>query len=435
MTAAAPSGPHIEATPREALADAPVLIRLVGYAPGATVALQARMQDSAGRWWASRSSYIVGADGAVDLRSQAPVSGAYAVADAMGFLWAMAPTGDEPITGPFAKTTLEPTTIELSAEADGQPVASTTLARLHVAPGVERRPVRDDGLVGTFFVPNGDGPFPTIMVLGGSGGGLSESTAALYASHGYAALALAYFRAEHLPADLLRIPLEYFETALRWLRAQPAVDPERLAVTGASRGGELALLLGSRYPELMAVIGNVPSSVVYGGVAAAPEAEGHMQPAWTYRGEGIPFMKSGRGAVVEQGRVSTGEPLPLTPMFLRTLEDAEQVRAASIPVERINGPVLLVSGVEDAMWPSSTFSNLVIERLEEHRFSHAHEHLALAGTGHITSPPWLPTTVDYMLHPVSNVMFALGGTPGESATGRAVAWQRTLAFLDAHLKR
>ena len=190
--------------------------------------------------------------------------------------------------------------------------------------------MREDGLVGTFFKPVGESVhFPAIMVMGGSGGGLSEGSAALFASHGYAALALAYFRAEQLPADLLRIPLEYFETAMHWVLTQECVDPARLGVTGTSRGGELVLLLGSRYAEIKIVIANVPSSVVYGGVASAPEAEGHLQPAWTHAGVGVPFLKSTRGDVVEEARGNPDVPLPLTPMFLRTLEDVEQARSVN----------------------------------------------------------------------------------------------------------
>ena len=86
------------------------------------------------------------------------------------------------------------------------------------------------------------------------------------------------------------------------------------------------------------------------------------------------------------------------------------------------------------MWPSSIYSERVMERLAEHQFPHSHEHLALAGVGHMIGPPWWPTTVDYTLHPVTHSLFALGGTPQESAAGRAVAWQKTLAFLDEYLR-
>ena len=54
-------------------------------------------------------------------------------------------------------------------------------------------------------------PIAWVITLGGSGGGLSESRAQILASHGFASLALAYFREEDLPPVLKEIPLEYFK--------------------------------------------------------------------------------------------------------------------------------------------------------------------------------------------------------------------------------
>jgi len=51
-------------------------------------------------------------------------------------------------------------------------------------------------------------------------------------------LALACFRAEQLPESLAEIPLEYFETAIRWLRRNVAVSGRPLGVMGTSRGGD-----------------------------------------------------------------------------------------------------------------------------------------------------------------------------------------------------
>jgi hypothetical protein len=46
--------------------------------------------------------------------------------------------------------------------------------------------------------------------------------------------------------------------------------------------------------------------------------------------------------VVRQMRA--GEPVVLTPMFRAGMRDTESMAAAEIPVERIRGPVLLISG-------------------------------------------------------------------------------------------
>src|SRR5918999_3317438 len=128
--------------------------------------------------------------------------------------------------------------------------------------GVVRKPVREEGLVGTLFLPDASAPRAAVLALGGAGGGLSEGAAETLAGEGFAALALAYFGLDGLPRELVEIPLEYFEGAIAWLGGHPEVDAGRVAVVGNSKGGELALLLGATYPrEVGAVVGYAPSPI------------------------------------------------------------------------------------------------------------------------------------------------------------------------------
>ena len=69
----------------------------------------------------------------------------------------------------------------------------------------------------------GAGPFPGIIDLFGSGGGLCEYRASLLAGHGFAVLALAYFRFEDLPDFLDDMHLEYFEEAVDFMLQHPKV--------------------------------------------------------------------------------------------------------------------------------------------------------------------------------------------------------------------
>ena len=78
-------------------------------------------------------------------------------------------------------------------------------------------------------------------------GGIRGFTAALLAAHGYTTFTLGYFALDGLPQELKEIPLEYFKRAIDWFRSQPDVIPDLLGVVGSSRGGELALLLGSKF--------------------------------------------------------------------------------------------------------------------------------------------------------------------------------------------
>ena len=62
----------------------------------------------------------------------------------------------------------------------------------------------------------GSGPFPGVIDMFGTGGGLMQFRAALLASRGFVALSLAYFNYEDLPSNL-DLTLEYFEVDWAYL--------------------------------------------------------------------------------------------------------------------------------------------------------------------------------------------------------------------------
>src|SRR6202011_4756293 len=70
------------------------------------------------------------------------------------------------------------------------PSAAQELTNVSVASGT---------LVGAYFAPADGKRHPAIVVLGGSEGGLHPADARMFAQHGYAALALAYFGVDPLP--------------------------------------------------------------------------------------------------------------------------------------------------------------------------------------------------------------------------------------------
>jgi hypothetical protein len=97
-----------------------------------------------------------------------------------------------------------------------------------------------------------------------------------------------------------------------------------------------------------------------------------------------------------------GEELIETPLYLAWLRDATAVERSSIPVERIQGPVLMVSGKDDAIWPSFVMAEIARRRLETHRHRYPFAHLAYDGAGHSILVPYGPTTTSTStLHPVN----------------------------------
>jgi dienelactone hydrolase len=418
------ASPHIEVSPNPALIDERLTVRLSGFAQGQRVTLRASQPDDGGQRWLSSVTFEANAEGSIDLTADAPVSGSYSGVEPMGIVWSMSPEhGKRGLGG-----SIEPLALSLTAEVEGQAVAAASVTRLRVAPDVKKTVVRDNGLFANFFEPATPGKYPAMIVVSGSGGGLSDSRAALLASHGIAALSLAYFAYEGLPKGLVNIPLEYFETAIQWLQAQSTVDPERIGVTGGSRGGELSLLLGAMFPQIKAVVAYVPSGVLWGGFGG-DEA---VAAAWTYKGKPlayVPTYQTPEVTALMEDAVKNKAPIPLTPSFHSSYDALSDLNEVIIPVEKTNGPILLISGEDDQMWPSTRFGDIAMNRLRAHNFPHRFEHLHYADAGHATLSPYVPTTINYLSHPVDGNLYAVGGLPKAQADANEHSWEQLLRFL------
>jgi len=192
--------------------------------------------------------------------------------------------------------------------------------------------VAADGLYARWYAPTDvHRPRPGLVVFGGSNGGLHAAPLArAFASYGYPALALAYFRAPGLPSRLENIPLEYFEGAIQFVRRQPGVG--RVVLSGSSRGGEAALLLAATYPAR-----------VQGVVAIVPHYQTNY--GWSLKGKPVPY---------------------------------DEV----IPVECIRRPILTASGGRDRIWSSSVYTDQIELRLRDQHFRCPHQRLDFPREGH-----------------------------------------------------
>lgn len=430
MTRPGAPEPVITVSPADGLIDTPRRITVTGLVPDELLTLSARTRRSGGAWWDSQATYVADDDGTVDLTRDAPVGGDYAEVSAMGLVWGQHPT-DGASREVFPDEVMRPLTTTLVAvTADGRRTFNALVQRF-AGPGVTRREIREDGLVGTLFTPAGEGPHPVVVVLNGSSGGINEARGALYASHGYQAFALGYFKVPGLSPYITGTPLEYFETGLRWVRRR--LDPKDgfVAVSGQSRGGELALLLGATYPGLVsAVIAYVPGAVVHGAQGAGDPARGGWKgPTWTRLGEPLAHLWQDNSAVHWHPWHGDAPPDRHHSVFFEGLKDRALAECARIRVERIKGPVLLISGRDDRAWPSSLYARMVATTLRRHAHPHPVRHLDFDDAGHAINLPFVPTTQLSRPHPVSGVPFTTGGTPSGNARADEGSWRGVLAFL------
>jgi dienelactone hydrolase len=444
-----------------AFVDEDVRVRLSGLAPHQRVRIHATTEDDDNRRWSSDAQFRADVRGEVDPAKQESTGGSYRGVAPMGLFWSMrlANGFDRDAAGAqatFAKKDSMSHSVMLEAELDRAVIVSARIERSFRARGTAVRDVTINGEnaletasptapgaikghVGRLFLPPADnarGRLPGVIVLSGSGGGLDLDKAAVLSRHGFATLALAYFGLPGLPAWLHRVPLEYIESAAAWLATQPEIDAERIGVLGVSRGAELALLAAARFANVRAVVAYAPSSVAWDS-GGRDKNTGESIPAWMWRGEPIPsaplplrsFMWRSAIPVVAMRR-----PVMFRNLFRSGLRNAGAVARATIPVDQIHRPVLLISGGDDHVWPAKEMAEAIVARMKERGSQHAAEHIHYPSAGHLLRYPHLPTTARDSWHRhLRGARYSFGGSALADAEAQADSWRRTIAFLSKHL--
>ena len=394
----------IEVVPDRVMIDEAVAIRATGLTPGERVTIRAKLTDGGGQAWASQADFAADAQGTVDASKQAPVAGSYKELSAMGLIWSMMPASKK-VHAYIAERNLGLQAVDFHLLRHGQETAGPHLEQVTLADGIQRIPVHEDGLRGTLFVPAGAVGHPAVLVVGGSEGGQPLRPAAWLASHGYVVLALAYFRFEDLPPQLESIPIEYLQKALQWMSNRPEIGDARVGIMGASRGGELALLLGAMFPRIGAVVAYAPASV---RVASCCRRTG--SPAWTWQGKWLPYIL----------------PSLMTHLFLRA--------EASIEVEFTKGPILMISGESDSIWNSAEMGDEVIARLKSHHFVYSFENLKYPHAGHLVGrQEFVPSWHSYIRNPTSGREIDPGGSAEGDARSSIDSIPKVLEFLRRNL--
>ena len=217
---------------------------------------------------------------------------------------------------------------------------------------------------------------PLIVGFGGSEGGNAwtsdywKKTRNQFIEKGYAFLAIGYFGANGTPKLLEKIAIEDVYNAIKKASNNKKVNGKKIAIVGGSRGADLALLVGSYYKDIDCVIGLVASNAVFPG-----NTNHFTTSTWTFEGKELPFVP------VNEEAVPFLMKRDLRGTFETMLKDTIAEKRALIKVEKIKGPILLISATEDEVAPTTPMSDKIIARLKEQKFKYHNEHIAIEG-GH-----------------------------------------------------
>lgn len=217
---------------------------------------------------------------------------------------------------------------------------------------------------------------PLIVGLGGSEGGNAwtsdywKKTRDQFIEKGYAFLAIGYFGAKGTPDKLEKIAIEDVHYAIEVAKKNKKINKQKIAIIGGSRGADLALLLGSYYDDIKGVVAIVASNVTFPG-----NTNHFTTSTWTYQNKELPFVPVNDEAVPYLMKND------LRGTFEAMLQDSIAEEKALINIEKINGPILLISATKDEISPSTPMAEKMITRLKTYNFKHKYEHIAIEG-GH-----------------------------------------------------
>ncbi|XP_066564305.1 bile acid-CoA:amino acid N-acyltransferase isoform X2 [Amia ocellicauda] len=426
--------PLLTATPSRALVDQPVEIGIWHLPPNKPFTVRSHLRSEDGDLWEAFSYYRSDQKGTVILSRDQSLGGSYSGLEPMGLFWSLQPVGGEGLR--FRKKNAEtPFTMEVcvlsghvrssdSLESrhveqglqEGAVLAAVNVERWYMAPGVRRVEVRQQGLVGTLFLPAGPGPFPAVLDMWGMGGGLNEYRSALLASHGFVSLALAYCGHRELTGTLHTVNVgdQYFETAMGLLHRHPQVCTGRVGVLGQCFGGYLALRIAMEMPNVN------PRCVV--GISAPAGLKINVT-----REQMNDFMKENHKLwrLNEQGYV----------IFRGMFLPSNVPPVYKLKVESLRCPLLLIAGEDDQAVAAIESVDEIEERLGAVGRSGLLTRIQYPGTGHLIEPPYTPNARTSLFGTYPKKMISLwGGQLQPHSVAQEDAWKRILGFLDHHLR-
>ncbi|KAK7086945.1 hypothetical protein SK128_004859 [Halocaridina rubra] len=381
----------------------------------------------------SNAHFLTDKNGTVDVGDSWSVGGSYEGVFPAGLLATLSSTPlEKRNVRLYRRDPLTPWKVKLSITAghtvvteQSKSLAEIEMERHLVTPGVQRIPIRTGRVRGALYIPPGPGPFPGIVDMFGSVGGLFEFRSAMLASRGFACLALAVFLYDDLPNTSEKLDFDYFQDAMKILLSHPKVIPDRCGVAGNSKNGDVIFNMGILFEQVKAVVGI--NAITF-----------NMHTEFSYKdkvyAKGLEIPPESL-FVDENGLMCTD----ISACFDNDLPHM-------IPVEKADDDTyfLIACGEDDACG----FKHCpppFIERMKAHGRKN-YEIALYPGAGHILQPPYdpflhnafhryLPTNAKYNGKPLTGgTIIKWGGNPISTCKAQVALWQHMQKFYIQHVR-
>ncbi|XP_057701468.1 bile acid-CoA:amino acid N-acyltransferase-like isoform X1 [Corythoichthys intestinalis] len=480
--------PVLTAAPTRGLVDEQIGIKADFLPPRHPVTLCAQMRSEDGDLWEAFGHYNTSADGTVEVTRDHSVGGSYLGCEPMGLFWAMQPApGEREGLRLRMRNVKIPLIVNISLseghvsprEPESGRLAVATAERWFTAPGVQRIDVRQNGVVGTLFLPPGPGSFPAVLDLWGMGGGLVEYRSSMLASRGFASFSVAYMEHKDLTVQLdISGADAYMKKAFHILQDHPQICGDRIGIIGLSYGVYLGLRMATS-PDLnpsclVCINGPAGSNKELSQVFCKPKTSESDQRYWPRDEAGyLSFRDMSLPANYSPGTQVKIENLACPTMYILgeddqnspSTENSNLVKARLDPADWRGSPfvppeleflTLNFSAFQikcltfklgwrrstsrdlSAHWKESKlrFSALQIEDvLKAAGKSHLYTRLSYPGAGHLIEVPYTPhARLSVWRIKPEKILSLWGGETAPHAAAQEDSWKKMLHFLDTNLR-
>lgn len=237
-----------------------------------------------------------------------------------------------------------------------------------------------DGLDIKYYQPSNKKKFNNIALIfiGGSEGGFPLLfNINKYRTQGIPCFSVAYFNTSNTPKHLDKININRFEDLFNKILSKKEFNNKKLILFGYSKGGELSLLLSSYFPSIKGVVVLNPSNIIF----QSPHSLKSNTPSssWAFNGNELGFLEFPRSYSKEIKGKNYRE------LYSKAISNS-LYNFGEIKIENINGPILIVTGSDDIVWPSTSMANKMTERLNKHNFPFWYKHINYENAGHTLNP-------------------------------------------------
>ena len=293
---------------------------------------------------------------------------------------------------------------------------------------IKRCSLEKYGFIGVYFSGK---KFSETAIIAAGGASCDKKTSISMCRYlrkaGYNVLVLGFYMWNGMSKELVSIPVDYVENAVKWLKNEKHI--KKIAMTAVSTGAGYTLLAASLIPDISCVVPVVPYDYVMEGTTSTFKRL--HKSVYTWHGNEIPYspwilIDEGIGKILIKAMKNKKYGLK---RLYRYGYDHNPVTAESrIKIENMKTDVLFLAVKNDDAWPSDIAVLRMAEILKKANYPYRVQYHIYENASHALTDG-LDEMTGYAKWALHHLLPAEKNYPAECEKARQDSFRRILKFL------